>query len=99
MASTPLLEEKGYASGDTLVLNLANPRGIHWPRLRPTFASDNDPVNAPQVEDQRLEQRFARKESNSRWYFLKNRDSPVCPELVFNRNTGPNILWPPVPVA
>jgi hypothetical protein len=90
---SPLLEEESYPGLFALLSYLPHPLRVYGTRACPAFATNNDPVNAPQIEAKRPQKRLAREKAHLGWHFAEI-VNPVCPPLVLHRYAHPNVLGP-----
>jgi hypothetical protein len=68
-----------------LAPDTVDPQREHWPRLRSTFSTDNDPVDSPQIDFANiLKKRLDREEPNGRLHAPKVVDAWQSVFTIFN---------------
>src|SRR3990172_4514232 len=93
-SAAPLFEEEGHALLGALVADQPDPIGRHHAASRPTFATDDHPVNS--VERQAWngsQERLDREESDASWHLSQVIDPANVPGT-FDGHTLPDIGWP-----
>lgn len=93
--ASPLLEEERDAGGVILVAKTSNPRRVHRPGIRTTFATYDRPIDPAQVDSSDvLEQWLDGQKANPRLRRSEDTDSWDTVLLVLNTDTPPDVWLP-----